>query len=113
MKKLDFNALEQPVLELTLKDEAKTVVRCAVPEEELVERLGVIAADLPAVVKDTTGQTTRQLFAFCAELMSCNADGLTFTAEELRDKYKLKLYDLVVFVKMYLEFIKEIEGAKN
>ena len=113
MKKLDFNALEQPVLELTLKDEDKTVVRCAVPTEELVERLQYIATDLQAVIKDNTGAATRELFGFAAELMSCNADGLTFTAEELRDKYKLKLYDLVVFVKMYLEFIKEIEGAKN
>lgn len=113
MKKLDFNALEQPVLELTLRDDEKTVVRCSVPTEEMVERLMAVASDMKAVIKDDTGAATRELFAFAAELMNNNADGLTFTAEELRDKYKMKLYDLVIFVKTYFDFIQEINGAKN
>jgi hypothetical protein len=51
IQKLDFNALEQPVLELTMKDPAKTVVRCEVPTEELVERLQAVSGDLQKVVK--------------------------------------------------------------
>lgn len=113
MKKLDFNALEKPVLELTLKDEARTVVRATAPTEELVERLMSASAELQKVIDDTTGETVRALFGLVAELISCNIDGLTFTAEDLRDKYNLKLYDITVFVKVYLEFIQELNNVKN
>lgn len=113
MRKLDFNALEKPVLELTLKDEAKTVVRATAPTEELVERLMAAAPELQKAINDNTGETVRALFTLIAELMSCNLDGLTFTAEDLRDKYGMKLYDATVFVKVYLEFIQELQSAKN
>ena len=113
MKKLDFNALEKPVLELTLKDEAKTVVRVTAPTEELVERLTAAAGELQKVINDNTGETVRSLFELIAELMNCNIDGLTFTAEDLRDKYGMKLYEATVFVKVYLDFIQELNEAKN
>lgn len=113
MKTLDFNALEKPVLELTLKDEAKTVVRVTAPTEELVERLTAAAGEIQKVINDNTGETVRSLFELIAELMNCNIDGLTFTAEDLRDKYKMKLYEATVFVKVYLDFIQELNDAKN
>lgn len=113
MKKLDFNALEQPVLELTLKDEARTVVRATAPTEELVERLMSASAELQKVINDNTGETVKALFDLIAELISCNVDGITFTAEDLRDKYGIKLYEATVFVKVYLDFIQELNSAKN
>jgi len=113
MRTLDFNALEKPVLELTLKDEAKTVVRVTAPTEELVERLTAAAGDIQKVINDNNGETVRSLFELIAELMNCNIDGLTFTAEDLRDKYGMKLYEATVFVKVYLEFIQELNDAKN
>lgn len=113
VKTLDFNALEKPVLELTLKDEAKTVVRATAPTEELVERLTAASSEIQKVIKDNTGETVKALFELIAELMSCNIDGLVFTAEDLRDKYGMKLYEATVFVKVYLEFIQELNNAKN
>lgn len=113
MKTLDFNALEKPVLELTLKDEAKTVVRVTAPTEELVERLTAAAGEIQTVINDNTGETVRALFELIAELMNCNVEGLTFTAEDLRDKYNMKLYEATVFVKVYLDFIQELNNAKN
>lgn len=113
VKTLDFNALEKPVLELTLKDKDRTVVRATAPTEELVERLMSASSELTKVVKDDTGETIRALFELIAELMNCNIDGLTFTAEELRDKYGMKLYEATVFVKVYLDFIQELNSAKN
>lgn len=113
IKKLDFNALERPVLELTLKDKERTVVRATAPTEELVGRLMTAATELQAVIDDKKGDTIKALFGLIAELMSCNLDGQTFTAEELRDKYNLKLYDATVFVKIYLDFIQELNEAKN
>lgn len=113
IKTLDFNALDRPVLELTLKDEARTVVRATAPTEELVERLIAASADIQKVIKDNTGEMVKALFDLIAELMSCNLDGLTFTAEDLRDKYGIKLYEATVFVKVYLDFIQELNSAKN
>ena len=112
-KKLDFNALERPVLELTLKDEARTVVRATAPTEELVERLTAAAGELKAVIDHGTGEAIKALFELIADLMNCNLDGQVFTAEELRDKYGIKLYEATVFVAAYLEFIEEIKSAKN
>ena len=113
VKTLDFNALERPVLELTLADKDKTVVRAIPPTEELVERLMSASSEMKEVVKEGTADTVRALFELIAELMSCNLDGQTFTAEELRDKYNMKLYEATVFVKTYLEFIQELNSAKN
>lgn len=113
MKKLDFNALERPVLELTLKDEARTVVRATAPTEELVERLVAASSEIQKAINDNTGETIKALFELIADLMNCNVDGLVFTAESLRDKYGMKLYEATVFVKVYLDFIQEINSAKN
>lgn len=113
MRKLDFNALEKPVLELTLKDEAKTVVRATAPTEELVERLAAASSEIKQIMNDKTGETVKACFELIADLMNCNLDGLTFTADDLRDKYNMKLYDALVFVNVYLEFIQEINEAKN
>lgn len=113
MKKLDLNALEQPTLELTLKDENKTKIHILVPEERQVERIEAAAAELPDIVADKSGVKIKALFDFMAELLGDNMEGLTFTAEELRDKYRLRLYDLVFITKAYLSFLEEIKLAKN
>ena len=111
--KLDFNALEQPTLELTLKDDNKTTIHATAPTEELVERLTAAAPDLKKTIDQGHVETTKALYGLMADLMSCNREGITFTAESLRDTYRLRLFELVVFVKTYLEFIGEISGAKN
>lgn len=112
--KLDFNALEQPTLELTLKDPDKTVIHATVPTEELVERLVASASGLKQLTESKSSpETAKALYSLIAELMNCNREGLTFTAEELRDKYNLTLYDAFVFAKVYMEFVQEMQGAKN
>lgn len=113
VKKLDFNALEQPVLEITLRDKEQTVVRIVTPSTELVERFTAAAADIQSITNDNNGETIKALYGLVAELINNNLDELKFTAESLRDQYKMKLYDMVVFVKTYLDFIKELETAKN
>lgn len=113
MKKLDFNALEKPVLEITLRDKAQTVVRVTTPTEDMVERFVAMAEGVSAIKNDNTGELIKAAFEIIAELINCNLDDMTFTADSLRDQYGLKLYDAVVFVKAYLEFLQEIENSKN
>ena len=113
LKKLDFNALERPVLEITLRDKAQTVVRVTAPTEKEVERFMAMAESVKSITQDNTGETVKASFELIAELMNCNLDEMTFTAESLRDDYGLKLYDALIFIKIYLEFLQELEGAKN
>lgn len=109
----DFNSLEQPVLEVTLKDEAKTTVRLTVPTEELFERFVGMSQEMEKLVKNPDGALIRAVYNLWAEIFSCNADGLAFTAESLRDTYNIKLAHLICFQPAYLDFIAEIQNAKN
>jgi predicted nucleic acid-binding protein len=113
VKKLDFNALEKPVLEITLRDKEQTVVRITAPSEQLVERFVSMAGNIQNLKNDNTGEIVKAAFELIAELINCNLDEMTFTAESLRDQYGLKIYDAIIFVKVYLEFIQELENAKN
>ena len=113
MKMLDFNAVQQPTWPLKLKDDDQTVVNLSAPTTELVDRLIAVAPELNAAAAAKDHQTIRAVYALIADVMNCNEDGFVFTAEELRDKYHLTLLDLFRFVSGYLEFIQEIQNAKN
>lgn len=113
MKTLDFNAIQQPTWSIKLKDEAQTVVNLTAPTVELVDRLTAVAPELQKIAENKDGSTIRAVYELIADVMGCNDAGMTFTAEELRDKYKLTLLDVFVFVSGYMEFIAEIKSAKN
>lgn len=111
MKMLDFNAIEKPTWPVKLKD--GTTVNLAYPSVELVERMEAMGLEFDSIAKKKDARSIRATFAAVAEAMSCNDDGFTFTAEELRDKYRMTFLDLVVFTHGYLEFIAEAGTAKN
>ena len=113
MKTLDFNAIEQPTWPVVLKDAEKTVVHLIAPTVNLVDRLVSTAPELEGVAARKDGKTVRAVYELVADVMNCNDDGFTFTAEELRDKYKLTLLDVFKFTAGYLEFVKEIQEVKN
>ena len=113
MKMLDFNALQQPTWQLKLKDEKQTIVNIATPTVELVDRLIAATPELQEASKTKDGRTIRAIYTLVADLLSCNDDGFIFTAEELRDTYKMSLLDVFRFVAGYMEFIKELQDAKN
>lgn len=113
MKALDFNAIEQPSWAVTLKDDAKTVVHLVPPSVELVDRLVAMAPELQGVAEHKDGRTVRAVYTLIADVLNCNDDGFKFTAEELRDAYRLSLLDVFRFTAGYMEFIKEIQDAKN
>lgn len=113
MKMLDFNALEQPTWPLKLKDDAQTIVHLSAPTVELVDRLTAATPGLKEAAKTKDGRATRAVYELVADLFNCNDDGFIFTAEELRDKYKLSLMDVFQFVAGYMDFIKEMQDAKN
>lgn len=113
MEMLDFNAIQQPTWPIKLKDQSHTVVNLSYPTVELVDRLTAIGAGLDKAVRKKDGKTIKATFDVVAEVMSCNADGFTFTAEELRDVYHMTLLDVAQFVSGYLDFLKEAGNVKN
>lgn len=112
-KMLDLNALDQPVLELKLRDDKRTIFRLTTPTTKLVEKFIAVKAEVPELVKSGNAEQIKKLYELTAELISCNADYITVTAEELRDTYRLTFGDVVVIFAAYLDFIKEFNNAKN
>lgn len=110
---LDLNALDQPVLELKLRDPERTVFRLTTPTTKLVEKFIAAKSEIAEVHNSKDFAKIKALYELTAELISCNADYITVTAEELRDKYRLTFGDIVVVFAAYLDFIKEFNNAKN
>lgn len=111
MQMLDFNAIQQPTWPIKLKD--GTVVSLSVPSVELIEKLLAMAPEMEEIAAKKDGRSIRAAYDLIARIMSFNDDGYTFTAEELRDKYRMTLLDMFKFVAGYMEFAKEIQDAKN
>lgn len=112
-KMLDLNALDQPILEITLRDQAKTIFRLTTPTVALVERFTAAKAEMSEIAKSRNVEKIKKLYELTADLMSCNADYLTVTAEDLRDTYRVTFGDLVIIFSAYLDFIREFNTAKN
>ena len=112
-KMLDLNALDQPVLEVKLRDENRTIFRLTTPTTKLVEKFIAAKSEVSAIAKSKNVEKIKKLYELTAELISCNADYITVTAEELRDIYRLTFGDIVVIFAAYLDFINEFNNAKN
>ena len=111
-KTLDFNALKKPTLPLVMQDEQRTKILVSTPTQGLVEQLEAAGPEI-AMFDGGDVEGIKAAYGLAARLMSCNLSGLQVTAEDLRDKYKLNLYDLMLFFGAYNDFLAEIESAKN
>lgn len=112
-KTLDFNTLKRPSLRLVMQDEAKTTIDVSTPTEGMVEELTTAMPELDAVLQSGDASMVQAIYDLAARLISCNRNFMKITAEELRDKYKLNLEDLVIFYSAYLDFIDEVTNSKN
>lgn len=113
MKMLDFNAIQQPTWPIKLKDDKQTLVTLSAPSTELIDRLLAVAPELTTAAEAKDSKTIKAVYQLVAEVMNFNEEGLTFTAEELREKYRFTLLDMFKFTAGYLEFINEMQNAKN
>ena len=112
-KKLDFNSIEPLVLELTMKDDDRTCIRVSTPTEALVEELQQVAPKLNAAIKGKNEASTESIYDLAARLICCNLDDIKVTAEELRNKYRMNLENLLIFFGAYIAFINEVTHEKN
>ena len=112
-KTLDFNALKKPTLPIIMQDEQRTKIMVSTPNQGLVEQLEAAGPEFAGMFDGGDVEGIKAAYDLAARLMSCNLSGLLVTAEDLRDKYKLNLYDLMLFFGAYNDFLAEIESAKN
>ena len=112
-KKLDFNTINPPVLELVMPDADKTQIDVTTPSEKLVEELQTIAPHMSEALAADDNETIPAIYDLAARLISCNRQKLQVTVDDLRNKYKLNLEALLVFYNTYLDFLNEITDAKN
>lgn len=111
---LDFNAIEQPTLDVTMRDADRTVLHLSVPSVEFVEKLEAMKPLIAKMKKgDNAVETVKKVFTFFAEIFSHNEDGIRVTAEDLRDVYKLNLLHLIKLYGEYMGFVEDISSAKN
>lgn len=110
MATLNLNAMQEPTLDVTLRDTARTVIHITYPDVDLFEHL--TEADAPSLAKGD-GASLQLNYALLAQIMNNNLDGITVTAEELRDKYGVTLYMAIQIYKAYLDFIATATNAKN
>ena len=110
-KSFDFNSFSRPALEVILNKD--TVLNVTTPPERLIEQLMANADEIGKIKDQKNIELIRSCFEFCAELISNNLEGVTVTAEDLRDKYKVDAVGLLAFFHAYVDFISEINNAKN
>ena len=112
-KKLDLNRVNRPVLQLIMRDEARTEIKVSAPTESLVEELKDMLPELERVLAPGDKDSTVAAYDLAARLINCNRSLVKVTGDELRTKYRVDLEALLVFYEAYIDFISEIQNAKN
>lgn len=112
-KSFNFNALAQQTLEVTLSEADGVVLHVTTPPEYLIEQLSASVEELTSMGEGQSIEKTRASYALVASLISCNLEGVTVTADDLRTKYKVAPLVLAAFTTAYMDFINEFHTAKN
>jgi hypothetical protein len=110
---LDFNTIEVQTLDIVLRDEARTKVRLRYPTEGLVQELIHISPEMHKVLETGDPESLNLTYDLMARLINCNRDGFKVTGEELRTKYGMDFEMVIIFCTNYLEFVQELNNAKN
>lgn len=111
--KLDFRAIRQPSLEITLLDADETTINVLMPTEGMYERLLTMAKELREIANSKDIGAINKCYDFMAELISRNTQKITITGDELRVKYGIDFMLLLELENAYMQFVAEATGAKN
>lgn len=122
-KILDLNNFELPTMELILPGAERTTLHVTAPTEALINEMKSWAKTDLGKLSAGDAESVDLSWDLVARLLSCNLEGVEFTAEGLRAKIAETdickthgvdpLFVLLRIVKTYMEFIQEIENEKN
>lgn len=111
MRKFDFNAIDAPKMEITLK--TGDMLTLEIPSVSLIEHLKDSTKRLSRTITEKNLGELKRYYELAAELLSCNAEGIPITADNLETKQNFGIEHLVAFFTAYLEFVNEAGNAKN
>lgn len=109
---LDLNTIQESLLDVTLRDSARTVVHLDIPNEALVgelERLGPELKQLEAGDRNAVDMA----YDLAARLISCNFDGFKTDGPELKTRFGMHLVAVLTFFSGYMSAINELVKKKN
>lgn len=109
---LDLNSIQESLMDLTLRDEQKTVVHLDMPTEALINELQNMEPELERM-KTGDKMAIGMIYDLAARLINCNFDGFTATGDELSTKYGLHLMATLTFFSGYMEAVEEVIKVKN
>lgn len=100
---------------LVLPDDLGTTVHLSAPTVELVEDLRENTSELFKVLRGEEGDERMKqgVYDLAAKLINCNLDDFNTSAPELATKYSMNMEHLQVFFTDYVNFVSEIQNAKN
>lgn len=109
---LDLNSVQESLLDLSLRDEARTVVHLDIPNEALINELENVGPELKKTESGDAG-AIGVIYDLAARLINCNLDGFRATGEELRSHYGLHLVAVLTFLSGYMDAVDELIKRKN
>ena len=109
MKPLNFNTLKKKTMTVILPDENKTTLLLKGPTKELVDEFTSIQNFMD---EDSANvEAISELYAICAKILSRNKNGIEITQAEVSSMFDFE--DILLLLKSYTEFIREITNSKN
>lgn len=112
-KGLNFRNFAQPILPITMNDAEETLFSLVAPSVELVERLEANQDTITQTFQGGDKASLDAIWELAADLISCNREHRKVTMAELKGKYGVTYEMLLAFFVAYIDFVDEIESAKN
>lgn len=109
----DFNAVRRPGFCFKLRDAEQTVITVNTPDVSTYSKALTFTRNFKDMLKQDGEQALSDYCGIVADLMSNNQEGLTITADDLGERYRLDFADLAAFMQIYFDFIDKIQNAKN
>lgn len=106
MRTLDLNKEKTILLKVILHDEKKTAASLCIPPLGIIEEMRDFNFTDAKNAED-------QVYSLLCLIMNINAEGIKFTAEDLKDKYKVEISDVWTILAAYKEAIFDLTNQKN
>lgn len=108
-KTLNFNNAKKQYFTVTMPDKKKTTLMICTPTKAIFNEFSVLSETVYDDVNQD--QAINDLYEICAKIMNRNKGGIKVTVEQLEEI--LDFEDVIVFIKGYSEFVREVTNQKN
>lgn len=108
-KVLNFNNIKKQYMTVTLSDENNTTLMIGTPTKAILDEF--INMQDSIAEHSVQADVMEELYEICARIMSRNKGGIEIAKEHIEETFDFE--DIMIFIKAYTEFIKEVTNRKN